>query len=78
MVVTVIFGDGLCFYLRQLMVQVTILLANVLQQILHKVLSMTKVKIFRYCSTINFSKDYFRQQYPYLGMTPYKLYQKSP
>ncbi|MDJ0691333.1 MAG: transposase family protein [Xenococcaceae cyanobacterium MO_188.B32] len=40
-----------------------ILLANVLQTILHKVLLMIKVKIFRYCNTINFSKDYFRQQY---------------
>ena len=32
-------------------------------KILHKVLSMTKVKIFRHCSAINFGKDYFRQQY---------------
>ena len=34
-----------------------------LQAILHKVLLITEVKIFRYCSTINFDKDYFRQQY---------------
>ena len=40
-----------------------ILLANVLQKILHKVLLITKVKIFRHRSTINFSEDYFRQQY---------------
>ncbi len=40
-----------------------ILLANVLQAILHKVLLITEVKIFRHCITNNFSKDYFRQQY---------------
>lgn len=45
------------------------------RSILHKVLSMTKVKIFRRCSTINFSQDYFRQQYqryysPFADLTP--------
>ena len=44
-----------------------ILLANVLQAILHKVLPKAKVKIFRFCNTNNFSKDYFRQQYPYVA-----------
>ncbi len=34
-----------------------------LQAILHKVLPITGVKIFRHCITNNFSKDYFRQQY---------------
>ncbi|MDJ0688839.1 MAG: hypothetical protein QNJ41_10035 [Xenococcaceae cyanobacterium MO_188.B32] len=29
---------------------------------------MTKVKIFSHCSTINFSKDYFRQQYQYRAL----------
>ncbi len=38
------------------------LLANVLHSSLHKVLPITKPKIFRYCITANFSKDYFRQQ----------------
>ena len=37
-----------------------ILLANVLQAILHNVLVMTKVKIFCSCITIDFGKDYFR------------------
>ena len=40
-----------------------ILLANVLQSILHRVLLIAQVKISRYCSTINFIRDYFRQQY---------------
>ncbi len=40
-----------------------ILLANVLQSILHQVLLIAKAKISRFCSTINFIKDYFRQQY---------------
>ncbi len=40
-----------------------ILLANVLQKILHQVLLITRIKIYRYCSTINFTEDYFRQQY---------------
>ena len=40
-----------------------ILLANVLQRILHQVLLITRIKISRYCSTINFTEDYFRQQY---------------
>ncbi len=34
-----------------------------LQTILHQVLSITRVKIFRYCITTNFRKGYFRQQY---------------
>ena len=34
-----------------------------LQSILHRVLLIAKVKISRYCSTINFIQDYFRQQY---------------
>ena len=38
--------------------------------VVHKVLLMIKVKIFRYCSTINFSEDYWRQQYLNLGSTP--------
>ena len=38
------------------------LLANVLPGILHKVLLIARVKISRYCSTINFTEDYFRQQ----------------
>ena len=38
-------------------------MANVLQAILHKILLITEVKIFRHCITNNFSKDYFRQQY---------------
>ena len=42
------------------------LLANVLQSILHKVLLITKVKISRCCSTINFIQDYFRQQSLYI------------
>ena len=37
-----------------------ILLANVLQAILHKVLQKAKVKIFRFCNSNKFSKDYFR------------------
>ncbi len=41
-----------------------ILLANVLQRILHQVLLITRIKIYRHCSTINFTEDYFRQQYP--------------
>ncbi len=40
-----------------------ILLANVLQIILHGVLLIARVKISHSCSTINFSEDYFRQQY---------------
>ncbi|MDJ0577558.1 MAG: hypothetical protein QNJ65_20655, partial [Xenococcaceae cyanobacterium MO_234.B1] len=40
-----------------------ILLANVLQRILHQVLLITRIKIYRHCSTINFTEDYFRQQY---------------
>jgi hypothetical protein len=39
-----------------------ILLANVLQSTLQKVLPKTKVKIFRHCRTINFSEDYLRRQ----------------
>ena len=42
---------------------VKILLANMLQQILPKVLQVIEVKSFRLCSAIDFSKDYFRQQY---------------
>ncbi len=38
------------------------LLANVLPGILHKVLLIARVKISRYCSTIDFTEDYFRQQ----------------
>ncbi len=41
---------------------VEILSANVLQKILHRVLLIARVKISRLCSTIDFSKDYFRQQ----------------
>ena len=41
---------------------ISTLLANVLQIILHRVLPIARVKIYRPCSTINFSKDYFRQQ----------------
>ena len=47
-----------------------ILLANVLQPILRNVLLRTKAKIFRLCTTFNFFKDFFGQQYPYLGSTP--------
>ena len=43
-----------------------------LQEILHGVLLIGRVKISRYCNTINFSEDYFRQQYPYLGSRPVK------
>ena len=43
--------------------RVKILLANVLQRILHQVLLITRIKIYRYCSTINFTEYYFRQQY---------------
>ncbi len=41
-----------------------------LQEILHGVLLIGRVKISRYCNTINFSEDYFRQQYRYVGYTP--------
>ena len=44
-----------------------ILLANVLQRILHQVLLITRIKIYRHCSTINFTEDYFRQQYQYFA-----------
>ena len=40
-----------------------ILLANVLQDILHRVLRRLKAKIPRYCIMIDYIKDYFRQQY---------------
>ena len=40
----------------------TTLLANVLPGILHIVLQIARVKISRYCSTIDFTEDYFRQQ----------------
>ena len=43
-----------------------ILLANVLQSILHQVLLIAKVRISHCCSTISFRQDYFRQQYQYL------------
>ena len=38
-----------------------------LQEILHRVLLIARVKISRYCNTINFSEDYFRQQYLLTG-----------
>ncbi len=33
------------------------------QRVLHQVLLITRIKIYRHCSTINFTEDYFRQQY---------------
>ena len=33
---------------------------------------MIKVKIFRYCSTINFSEHYFRQQYREIERTKFQ------
>ncbi|MGK7876759.1 MAG: hypothetical protein AB4426_26770 [Xenococcaceae cyanobacterium] len=38
-----------------------------LQRILHRVLLIARVKIYRCCSTINFGEDYFRQQYHVLS-----------
>ena len=49
--------------LGRLFALLMILLANVLQSILHRVLLIAKIKISRYCSTVNFIQDYFRQQY---------------
>ena len=42
------------------------LLANVLQTILHRVLLVARSYISRFCSTVNFIQDYFRQQNQYL------------
>ena len=39
------------------------MLANMLQLILHKVLLIVRVKIFRCCIAIYCTEDYFRQQY---------------
>ena len=55
--------NGNNFTIQQGDLEEMILLANVLQGILHEVLLITEVKIFRHCITNNFSKDYFRQQY---------------
>ena len=35
------------------------------KKILHRVLLSARVKISRFCITLNFSKDYFRQQNQY-------------
>ena len=43
-----------------------------LQEILHGVLLIARVKISRYCNTINFSEDYFRQQYLIFGTIPHE------